>query len=147
MGLCLDNISVSNADQTQALVLNDVPPGNSFVFSPTTSGDYLLRVRAQLPGRTLPWGPITRVSTTTNLPPMQIQFTGMPQRTGNQFQVDFAVQNFKSGTTFQLLTASSLPGIWTPDTTASFQTLVAGSRFRVVTTNNAGMAFYRIGVK
>ena len=141
-GLCLDNIAVSNADQAQSPVTNNIPTGNSLVFFPTNTGDYQLRVCGQLPGRTLPWGPSKRV-TVTNLPPMTVQFAGQPIRTGTQFQVNFNVANYR-GTPFQLLTVTNLGATWTTDALASIQTIVTNSQFRVTTTNASTRAFFRI---
>ncbi len=143
VGLYLDDIAISNADQPQPPVTNNVPAGNSFIFFPTNSSDYLLSVCAQLPGRTLPWGPAIRVSV-SNLPPMTIQFTGQPARSGNQFQANFNVANYRSGTPFLLLKTSDLGGSWTTDTVATVQTIVSNTQFRVTTTNSTNRAFFRI---
>jgi len=142
VGLCLDNIAVSNADQEQSPVTNNVPTGNSFVLYPTNSGDYLLSVCAQLPGRVLPWGSATRV-TATNLPPMTVQFMGQAARTGTQFQANFNVANYH-GAPFQLLTATNLGSTWTTDMLASFQAIVTNSQFRVTTTNAGNSVFFKI---
>lgn len=143
VGLYLDDIAVTNADQAQNPVTNNIPSGCSFVFFPTNTGDYLLCVCAQLPGRTLPWGPAIRVSV-SNLPPMTIQFTGQPARSGNQFQANFNVANYRSGTPFLLLKTSDLGGSWTTDTVATVQTIVSNTQFRVTTTNSTNRAFFRI---
>jgi hypothetical protein len=143
VGLCLDDIAVSNAEQAQNPITNNVPSGSSFGFFPTNSGDYLLRVRAQLPGHALNWGPAIRVSV-SNLPPMTIQFTGQPARSGNQFQASFNVANYRSGTPFLLLKTSDLGGSWTTDTLASIQTIVSNTQFCVTTTNSTNRAFFRI---
>ena len=143
VGLYLDDIAVSNAEQAQNPITNNVPSGSSFGFFPTNSGDYLLRVRAQLPGHTLDWGPAIRVSV-SNLPPMTIQFTGQPARSGNQFQANFNVANYRSGTPFLLLKTSDLGGSWTTDTVATVQTIVSNTQFRVTTTNSTNRAFFRI---
>jgi hypothetical protein len=100
-------------------------------------------VRAQLPGRVLPWGPAAQV-TVTDLPPMTIQFVGQPMRMGNQFQADFSVGNYRSGTSFTLLTATDLGSGWTPDTVATVQTIVSNTQFRVTTTNAASRGFFQI---
>ena len=142
VGLCLDNIAVSNADQAQSPVTNNIPTGNFFVFYPTNTGDYQLRVCGRLPGRTLPWGPAKRV-TATNLPPMTIQFAGQPMRSGTQFQAGFNVANYR-GMPFQVLTTTNLATSWTTDTLASIQTVVTNSQFRVTTTNAGTRAFFRI---
>jgi hypothetical protein len=143
VGLYLDDIAVSNAEQAQNPITNNVPSGSSFGFFPTNSGDYLLSVCAQLPGRTLPWGPAIRVSV-SNLPPMTIQFTGQPARSGNQFQANFNVANYRNGTPFLLLKTSDLGGSWTTDTVATVQTIVSNTQFRVTTTNSTNRAFFRI---
>ena len=143
VGLYLDDIAITNADQSQPPVTNNVTAGTSFIFFPTNSSDYLLSVCAQLPGRTLPWGPATRVSV-SNLPPMTIQFTGQPARSGNQFQANFNVANYRSGTPFLLLKTSDLGGSWTTDTLASIQTVVSNTQFRVTTTNSTNRTFFRI---
>ena len=143
VGLYLDDIAVTNADLPQPPVTNNVPTGCSFVLFPTNSSDYLLNVCAQLPGRTLPWGPTFRV-TATNLLPMTIQFAGLLSRSGNQFQADFNVVNYRNGTPFQLLKTLDLSGNWTTDTLASIQTIIANTQFRVTTTNGTNHVFYRI---
>ncbi len=143
VGLYLDNIAITNADQSQPLATNNFPSGCSFVFFPTNAGDYLFSVCAQLPGRTLPWGPTLRVSV-SNLPPMTIQFGGQPARSGSQFQADFNVANYRNGAPFLLLKASDPGGSWTTDTLASIQTIVSNTQFRVTTTNSTNRAFFRI---
>jgi hypothetical protein len=143
VGLCLDDIAVSNADQLQSPVTNNIPSGNTFVFMPTNSGDYLLRVRAQLWGRSLPWGPVTRV-TATNLPALAVQFTGTPTRVGNQFQANFNVANYRAGTPFVVLKTDTLGSAWTTDAVATVQTVISNTQFRVTTTNTAARGFYRI---
>lgn len=143
VGLCLDDIAVSNAEEVQSPLIQNASGSSSLVFFPTNAGDYLLRVRAQLPGRMLPWGPTTRV-TVTNLPPMTIQFVGQPARSGNQFQADFSVAHYRSGTPLILLRTSDLGGGWTTDPLASVRTVVSNTLFRVTTTNSADRAFYRV---
>ena len=75
----LDDIAITNADQSLPLATNNIPSGCSFVFYPTKTGDYLFSVCAQLPGRTLPGGHPLRV-TLSNLPPMTVKFAGLLSR-------------------------------------------------------------------
>jgi hypothetical protein len=75
---------------------------------------------------------------------MTIQFTGQPARSGNQFQANFNVANYRSGTPFLLLKTSDLGGSWTTDTLASIQTVVSNTQFRVTTTNSTNRTFFRI---
>lgn len=143
IGLYLDDIAVANAGQIESPVVNDVPEGTAFIFSPSNAGNYQLRVRAQLSGRTLPWGPPLQVSA-TNLPPVTVAFAGMPIRLGNLFQADFTVTNYRAGTLFRLLQSPSLTGSWAVDPGATVATVVSNSRFRVTTTNSASQTFYQL---
>jgi hypothetical protein len=145
VGLYLDDIAVSNADEPQTLATNSVGTATSFAFFPTNTSDYSFRVRAVLPGRTFDWGPSLRVSV-SSLPPMTIQFAGTPARLGNQFQADFNVVNYRTGTSFLLLQTPDLGESWTPDAAAAFSTIVSNTQFRVTTINTASRAFYRIQV-
>ena len=64
---------------------------------------------------------------------------------GNQFQLDFTVANYRAGMTFQLWKAPDPAGAWAQDTSASFSTLIPNSTFRATTaTGAATKAFYRV---
>jgi len=143
VGLYLDNIAVSNASEQLNAITNSIPSGNSFVFYPTSTGQYLLAVGAVIGNRFLSWGPSTAITVSTASP--TIQLVNVPVISAGQVQVDFTVANFSSGMTFQLLKASDPAGAWTVDGSASLQTLVAGSKFRFSTsTGGASLAFYRV---
>ncbi len=143
VGLYLDTIAVSNAGVLVGTVTNSIPSGASFTFTPTALTNYLVSARARLPGRILPWGPTVQI-TAAPAPP-SIQLTGKPTLVGGQVQVDFAVTNYRAGMTFQLYTATSPQGPWTADTTATLQTLVPNSQFRLTTTTgSAPQTFYRV---
>ena len=83
--------------------------------------------------------------TATTLAPVSLQFSRSPSVSGNQVQIDFDVTNYRAGTTFQLLKSGGLPGTWTGDSSAMFQNIVVGSKFRVTTlTGGAARMFYRL---
>lgn len=143
VGLYLDNIAVSHASQLLNAVTNDIPSGTSFAFFPTNTGSYSLQVRAELPGRTLSWGPADIVNVTVGPPVLQI--VNQPTVSGTQVQVNFTVAGFVSGMTLQLWKATTPGGPWTQDTAATLHTLVANSSFQFSTTNGgASKMFYRI---
>ena len=143
VGLYLDNIAVTNANQAQNFILSTVSAGTSFVFCPTNTGTYLLDVRAQINSRTLNPSPTATVTVTT--PPPGIQIVNQTVLPGNQIQIDFTVTNYNTGMTFQLWKVTDLTGTWVADGSASFQTLIANSKFRVTTsTGAAARGFYRI---
>jgi hypothetical protein len=125
--------------------VNDVPSGTSFVFTPTSTGNHSLRVRARIANRLLGWGPAKVVNVSTAASQMSLQFSSTAMVSGNQVQLDFDVTNYRAGAVFQLLKASDPAGSWNPDNSATLQTLVANSRFRFTTpTGGAGQSFYRL---
>jgi hypothetical protein len=142
VGLYLDNIVISNAEQLSGAVLNNIASSSSFAFSPTKLTKYLLLVRAQINSRTLPWGPAFPVSVTAVAPSPSIQFTTAPTISGSQVQIDFTVANFRAGMTFELLRAPDLQGAWTQDTSATLQTLAINSRFRFTTSTGAAASMF-----
>jgi hypothetical protein len=143
VGLYLDDIAVSNAEQLLNEATNNLPGGTSFSLLPSTTNNCLVRVRAQIPGRTLSWGPTLRLSVTT--PPPAIQLVSRPALAGNQIQLDFNVGNYRTNMTFQLWRAPDLAGTWTFDGSASFTTITPNSKFRATTsTGGASRMFYRI---
>lgn len=145
VGLYLDDIAVSNADQLLNPITTDIGLANSFAFTPTNSVSYLLQARAAIKTRMLNWGPALVVSVSVAVATPTLQVVSAPVVAGNQVQIDFVVNNYRTGMTFQLLTASTANGTWTQDTGASLQTLVANSRFRFTTSSGgASQRFYRV---
>jgi hypothetical protein len=145
VGLYLDDIAISSAQQLIAATTNNVISGQSFAFVPATVTNDLLRVRAQINGRFLPWGAELTIGVTTQASTPVVSLTGRPTVSGNQVQIPFAVANFRSGMTFQLWHTASLQGAWTQDAGATLQILAAGSSYQFNTTSaGAGTAFFRV---
>ena len=145
VGWYIDDISFSNTEELTAPVITDLSSGTGFNFVPAQPGDYGLDVRAQVYSRYyLEWGPIKRITAAAVALP-SLQFNGRPTVTGNQVQIDFDVTNYRTGMTFQLLKSPDLPGTWATDGAATFQTVVANTKFRVTTsTGGTGRTFYRL---
>jgi hypothetical protein len=145
LGLYLDNIAVSNAEQLSSAVTNTVSSNHSFTFSPTSVTNYLLEVSAQINSRVLPWGPAFAVGVTTAAGTPEIQLNASPTISGGQIQIDFTITNYRAGMTLQLLRSTDLRGAWLPDTSATIQTVVPNSRFRFTTSTGAAQnLFFRI---
>jgi hypothetical protein len=143
VGLCLDDIAVSNVEQVVNAVTNTILATNTFTFSPNSTNDSVIRVRAVLPGRTFAWGPAMRVKVA--LPPPALQVVRGPVRVGTQLQLEWTVTDYRPGMTFQLWKAADPGAAWFLDGSASFQTLVAGSRFQAtIPADNSAKMFYRI---
>jgi hypothetical protein len=143
IALYLDDIAVSNAEQLLNASTNNLAAGNSFTFYPANTNSCLLLVRAQIGGRALPWGPALRVTVATPAPSLQL--VSAPVLATNQVQLDFTVANYRAGMSFQLLQTSVASGPWSTNGTASFQTLIANSKFRATaSTGGAAKMFYRV---
>ena len=145
VGWYIDDISFSNTEELTNPILTTVSSGTNFTFAPTQTGDYALDARAQVYGQYyLEWGPIKRVTAVASAVP-SVQFRGTPSVSGNQVQIDFSVTNYRAGMTFLLLNASDLGAGWTTNSSASFQTVVPNSKFRLTTsTGGASKTFYRV---
>jgi uncharacterized protein YkwD len=145
VGLYLDNIAVSNAQQIDGNVISTIASGRSFNFTPTVLTNYMLAVRAQINSRTLPWGPALPVTVTTQAAKPSIQLVGAPVLAGTQVQIDFTVVNYQSSMACQLFRSGDLAGAWTQDASATLQTLVANSKFRFTTsTAGSGSQFFKV---
>ncbi len=141
MGLYLDDISVSGAQQLGSIVTTSLAT-NTFAFAPASSGGYLLRARARINSRSLPYGPDLVVNAV--VPPPSIQAL-RPVVAGSQAQIEFTVANFVTGMTFQVWKSSSAAGPFVVDAGATVQTIIANSRFRATTgTGGAAAQYYRI---
>jgi hypothetical protein len=144
VGWYIDDISFTDTDELTGSIVGDIATGSSFIFNPASAGDYLLRVRAVIQGRTLAFGPAKSITATSFASPT-VQFSGTPSVAGSQVQIDFNVINYRAGMTFQLLSAPDLGAAWTTNSSASFQTVVPNSQFRVTTpTGGASKMFYRV---
>jgi hypothetical protein len=144
VGWYIDDISFGDTEELTGSAITDIASGNSFVFAPTSAGDYLLHVRGKLPGRLLPWGPVKRVIASASATPV-LTISGAPALSGGQVQIDFDVGNYQTGMSFQLWKASDLSGTWAVDSAAIFQPLVPNTRFRATTpAGTASQGFYRV---
>ena len=144
-GWYIDDISFSNTEELTSPVVMTVPSGTNFTFVPAQAGDYALDARAQVYGQFyLEWGPAKRVTATAVASPI-VRFSGVPSLSGSQVRIDFDVTNYRTGMSFQLLKTADVGGAWSPDSSATLQTIVANSTFRFITpTGAANRTFYRL---
>lgn len=143
VGLYLDDIVITNADQMLTSVTNSVPSGNLFTIFPTNASDYAISVCAQIPGRTLPWGPVLRVAS-SNLPPITARFTGQVLATGGLFRATLNVTNY-NGSLFTVLRSYDLQsGTWATDTLATVQSVASNTQFLLNASTATNRAFYKI---
>jgi hypothetical protein len=145
VGLYLDDVAVTQAEELVDQTVQDIPSGTSFAFTPTETTNYSLRVRAKVAERSLDWGPALLVRGAAS--GLVVRMKGPPVFSGNRALLNFEVVS-GAASSFQIETALSPAGPWTVDTTATFQTLVAGSQYRAsATLGNGRNCFYRVGAR
>lgn len=145
VGWLLDNIEVSAADRIGASALHDGGPEGRFVFRPPATGAYLMRVRAQLPGRVLPWGPVREV-TAEVLPPISLRFVGPILVEGGRLTAWFEVLQPRSGAIYRLWRADQPQGPWAEVPEAQFEP-ISGQIFWQVSGPVTGVqGYYRLSV-
>ena len=132
VGLYIDSISISNAEQTVGFTTNTTASGCSFPILPSATNSIAMNVRPRISGRTLDWGPLLVVPVVA--PPPFIQLLP-PVINASQIQVDFTVANYRAGMSFQLWKTTSPTGTWTQDSSATLSTITSGVRYRETTTS------------
>jgi len=143
VGLYLDDIGVTDADELFDEVVRSVPSGTAFLFNPRETGDYALRVRARFSSRAMPWGPAKLVTTQVGGSSI-VRITGVGKVGGGLFQIDFEVTG-AAASGLDLESANTLDGFWTTDSTAAILPLAESGKFRAVTSMaSAAQRFYRV---
>ena len=148
VGWHFDDISFTDTEELTDRAIIDVPHGTNFTFAPAQAGDYALDMRAEVYDEFfLEWGPVKRVRAITAVPPV-LTFIGNPTFIANQVQIELVVTHYRAGLTFRLHRAAEPAGPWAPDNAATFQEIVAGSRFRATALlNGASQEFYRVSAQ
>lgn len=140
VGWCIENVVVTNAQQLVNFATNSTVSTN-FMFTPTQTGNYVLQARGliftEFP---LDWGPAKQVNAIVGA--SSVITLSAPVVSDNQVQINFTVAG--SASTFELLQADQINGMWTTNTSASLTTLVSGSSYRFTTTSTAAARFYRV---
>jgi hypothetical protein len=143
VGWLLDDILLTGADRVQLVAVQETGEAPAFVFRPDQAGAYLLRVRAQLPGRWLPWGPVREVQVQP-LPPMLLRFEGRPAVAAGRFEVNFRVTHPRTGVIYRLWSATTPQGPWSEVTNAVFGMVSGPDLWKVSAPTGAARAFYRL---
>lgn len=145
VGWLLDDIRVEGAARIVSTNLIDSGPTAQFAFHPLVPGSVLMRVRAQLPGRYLPWGPAREIQVQAVTPPT-VRFTGPVTWNGSELVARFEVTAPPTGMVLRLWRAAQPTGPWAEDTSARFESISGNTVWRVTTPAPAAQGFYRISV-
>lgn len=143
VGWYIDNIAIPGVDIGLDTVSSSVSTPN-FSFVPAQVGDYLLEVRGLLFGEfPLEWGPALRVTAVPGGATPPVIRMGQPILSAVPLQLPF---NLLSGTagTFHLQSASAVGGPWGDDSSASLQTIVAGTSYRFTLPRPVAPKFFRV---
>lgn len=140
-GWHLDDIAISNAAQGVQAVTNSVA-STQFQFTPSQAAEYSLQARALIyTDFPLEWGPAKDVTAVNSAPPA-IRSQSISVSNGTA-RITFAVTS-GSATSFKLLQAGQVTGVWTTNTAALLTTNIAGSSFQFTVPAQSSVQFYRI---
>jgi hypothetical protein len=137
-GFYLDDVCFTNVDQLGTLVTNTTT-GTNFVFVPTNSGSYFLRVRPKVSNRILDYGPELVVTVT---PAAAVRISNITRPQPQQMRVDFSLTNGNPATS-QLWWSDMPCGSWNRDPGAILGTN-RGSYWFLTTNSSSVTRFYRI---
>lgn len=140
VGWCLENIVVTNVQQLVNQTTNATASTN-FVFTPAQTGNYLLQSRGVI-FTEFPLDLGTAREVTAVVGPTVITLNSLSVA-GSQVKINFALVSGLASS-FHLLQANQLGGVWTTNTGAVLATNVPGSAFQFTTTNGPAMRFYRV---
>ncbi|MCS7089580.1 MAG: CAP domain-containing protein [Verrucomicrobiota bacterium] len=145
VGWLVDNLEVIGADRILAAGIHEGGPEGKFVFRPDITGSYLLRVRAQLPGRTLPWGALREVQAQV-LPAPVLRFTGPLLVQSGELTASFEVLSGRSGLIYRLWRSAHVGGPWVEVRAARFEAISGVSMWRVRAPLSGNQGYYRLTV-
>ena len=138
VGWYIDDFTLTNLLQVQSSTITATSAARTFSFNPTNAGAYLLEVRPLLFGDyPAEWGPSLTVTTVPN-----VHVTTIQRASGNTWNVDFTVQGGGAG--YELWSSTTVNTAFTKETSATIQTIVAGSQYRAVITTTGAQKFFRI---
>lgn len=143
LGWYLDDIQVVNGNEVSADVIAEASAGPSFIFNPSTTGDYALQARPNISGRPLDWS-FPQVVKAEVGPPV-VRIASVAQVSATKFQVNFEL---KSGppSVFSVFGAPSPLGPWSEVAGLTIDTL-GGGKFQtlVPALRGASQRYFKIG--
>ena len=146
VGFYVDDIWVSHAEELTNPLTTDAGSNTNFAFTPPSAGNYTLRVRAQVSGRWLDFGPPLLVTGKAGVPVTQIIVDDFRFQGNSQIQLLFRILQGNTGD-FHLESALTPAGPWSVDDTAVVQPTSSNTQFRILSFKIfARQRFYRVVV-
>lgn len=148
VGLYLDDIAISHAEELVDQIITDVTDGFSFVFRPADASAYALQVRAKVGRNFLAWGPPFLVTAQPGGPiEASLRITSIQNLSAGGLQIEFEASG-SAGSAYQLESARNVTGPWSVDTSAAIEELVTNARYRAVTAPTSELRrFFRARVR
>jgi len=140
VGWYFDDIQLNDASEILEPIVFDVTSGTVFNFVPQTEGEFTLQVRAEVSNRWLPFGPGKAVIATTGSNSNPVIRISNIQISGGQAVIAFDLVS-GSASTFSVLAAPALSGIWSDDANATVSS-IGGNSYIATTSVGAGRERY-----
>lgn len=145
-GFYIDDIVVTNSEDLTNASVTDTGKSTNFVFTPAAAGNYALRVRAQVSGRWLDFGPPLLVTGSVGTPVTSLKVADLQFLPTGQIQIQFDLLAGNVGT-FHLESAPTPIGPWIEDSTAFIQPTASNTRLRLLGSRViASQRYYRVSV-
>jgi len=137
VGWYIDDLTLLNFQEVLSSTIATANANRTFSFSPTNTGPFLLEVRPVMFGDySAEWGPSLSVNAAAN-----VTITSIQKASGTTWNINFSANGASS---FELWSSSTVDAAFTKDSTASIQTIAAGSQYRAVATVPGAQKFFRI---
>ncbi|MBI3416967.1 MAG: carboxypeptidase regulatory-like domain-containing protein [Verrucomicrobia bacterium] len=145
-GFYVDEIIVTSSEDLTSPVITDAGNTTNFVFTPKVAGNYALRVRAQVSGRWLDFGPPLLVTGSVGVPVTSLKVADLQFLLTGQIQLQFDLLAGNFGN-FHLESAPTPIGPWAADPTATIQPTSSSTRLRILGSRViASQRYYRVTV-
>lgn len=112
---------------------------NKFTYTASGTGTYLLEIKPNVSGRSYPGGETFAIQS-VSAPTVTMLSPKMISGGDKQFDVSFS---HAAGGAVGVLSATSITGPWTPDNSASVQTLTTEQSFRITVPAAAGNHYFQ----
>lgn len=147
VGLYVDDIFVSDAEELTDEAVAAAATDNSFTFRPEAEGAYALQVRARIGDRFLPWGPLLAVTAQTggSVVPIVRLITLSPEANGT-LELRFRLEA-GDASAFQVQGSAGLMDDWTSESGVQIENSGVPGEFRaVLAAGPAAVRFFRVAV-
>ncbi len=147
VGWYIDDVQMTDAEALVEGPVQEALADHNLQFHPTLAGSYVLRVRARIGDRVLPWGPGIGITAETGTPPIaDVRIDSFDPAPGGGWDLVFHADS-GSGTSVAVEEATQPTGPWSQASDAIIESGANSGEFRGhLPTRPAPARFFRVSV-